>query len=247
MGVGQWATTHPLFPAETARILVHVAVTVGLPAVGAWLAARPSDRRSQAGLLVLATWGLLAVPKLVPLPGPANGLNLVTVVVAGPMVGLMLASWAQTKRGGLPWNHFNGWGHRLAGLGVAVYLPAVVLSVATTGPAPAQGAGFWGRLVGDGALWLPASMVLGLAVAVAVGIAVARLDASLALAPAAVVAANAVAHVGGVLLGLAPSLPLSLSVPGPVFALQVATAITAVAATVWLRRLIHRRTVRAAS
>lgn len=233
-------------------LLVFAVVQVGVPAVGAWLGARPSDRRAQAGLMVLVTWGLLAVPSLIGLPAVTAGFPLIPVVgLAIPVVGLVLASRALAPLGRLAASRAPGWGRRLAGLGIAAY--GFVYALMPMPAFVAAGEGFWGQLLA-GAPWLPASHVLLLAVAVALGVAVARLAAPLALAVAAIVAAHGVELAGSLLLqqlaqpgtGVVSPFPAPTGVVSPfpaqtILAIDLATAVAALAATAWLATCTRHR------
>lgn len=248
-GLVSWVVVFPFSLQIGVQQLVVTVVAAAVPAVGAWLAARPSTGRAQVGLVVLATWGLLALPFVAFLvfgmsAGHLGAENLLKLV---PVIGLVLAGWALDRGGGLPWVPPAGWGRRLAGLGVGVYglvaaLPATVLVGAHGAPSGAgllagPAGGFWARLLPDEPGVLAGKLAL-VVVAAALGVAVARLHARVAIAPAAIVAVHALAGVARTLLASAradavPPPGAELSVH-PAFAVHVAAALAAVAATVWL-------------
>lgn len=244
-----WVVAFPSSLQIGVQQLVVTVVAAAVPAVGAWLAARPSTGRAQVGLVVLATWGLLALPFVVFLVFAmiADHLGAENLIKLVPVIGLVLAGWALGRGGGLPWVPPAGWGRRLAGLGVGVYglaaaLPATVLvgaHGATSGAGLLSGpaGGFWARLLPDDPGVLAGKLAL-VVVAAVLGVAVARLHARVAIAPAAVVTVHAVVDVARTLLASAradavPPPGAALSVH-PAFAVHVAAALAAVAATVWL-------------
>lgn len=240
-------------PIATAQALV-MAVTAGVPAIGAWLAAHASTRRAQAGLGVLATWGLLAVGMLLALlfassiPFSLRALLFLSHLAVIPVVGLVLAGWALTRGTGLPWRGPSEALHGLAGLGVAVYgLGALLPDPAIAyGPPPGGAGGLWDGLLA-GSPWDLAARLISLLIVVALGVAVARLAAPFALAPAAVVAVSALEDVADTLLHLAVSRglggrALEAATTHPLLAIQVALAVAALAATTSLAIRARRRT-----
>lgn len=233
-------------PAEVARHLVTGVVVVGVPAAGAWLATRPSDRQAQVGLMALATWGLLTVPNLVGLLARTSGFNspVVSVVSVGiPVAGLVLAGRALTRGEGLAWRARAGWQRRLVGMAVAVYGLAAALPLTA---AVGGDLGLGSANLSLGVSWLTPDKSVTVVVVAALGAAIARLATPLALAPAAIVAAHAVEHVAtGLprLLELAAA-PVSAGIADTaytLFAVHVIAAMTAVAATAWLATRSRRR------
>lgn len=249
-----WMAFFPRSPAIGNHQLVATAVAAAVPAAGAWLSARASSGRAQVGLVVLATWGLLALSHMgglfVMLAGQLPALNLLVLV---PVIGLALAAWALSRTGDVHWVQKAGWGRRLAGLGVGVYglaaaLPATVVAVSDApfgaGLLPVPAGGFWARLLPDDP-WILSGELALIVVTVALGVAVARLGARLATATAAVVAVHAVARVGQTVLAsvradvVTPS-GAALTVH-PAFAVHLAAALATVAATVWLATRARQR------
>lgn len=236
-------------PLRAAQALLTIAVMVGVPAAGGWLAFRRSARRAETGLVVLASWGLLALPSVVALPGNASDVSLFvlnSLPSVVPLVGLALSGWALTRRGGLLRRYPTGWRHRLAGLAVGAYGPATVLPPITmTGP---LGGGLWEQML-DPAPWGTGARLVTVLVVAALGMAVARLDAALALAPAAIVTAHALQRVASTLLELAePTTPGPGAIAlHPVFAAHITAAVTALAATIWLVTRAHQRALQPSS
>lgn len=243
-------------PLRAAQALLPIAVMVGVPATGGWLASRRSARRAEAGLMVLASWGLLALPSVVALPGNSSDVSLFvlnSLPSVVPLVGLALAGWALTRRGGLLRRYPAGWRHRLAGLAVglaglavgAYGLAAVLPPVTMTGP---LGGGLWEQML-DPAPWGAGARLVTVLVVAALGMVVARLDAALALVPAAIVTAHALQRVASTLLELAePTIPGPGAVAlHPVFAAHIAAAVTALAATIWLTTRARQRALQPSS
>lgn len=249
-----WVAVFPRSPAIGNHQLVATAVAAAVPAAGAWLAARPSSRRAQVGLMALATWGLLALAHMgglfLMLAGQPPAINLLVLV---PVIGLVFAGWTLHRRGDLPWAQQAAWGRRLAGLGVGMYglaaaLPATVVVAASDTSfggnlLPVPAGGFWARLLPDDPWALTGKLAL-IVVTAALGVAVARLGARVAIAPAAVVAVHAVADVAQTLLAsmragaVAPS-GAALTVH-PAFAVHIAAALAVVAATGWLAARVRQ-------
>lgn len=226
-------------PTEVARHLITGVVAVGVPAAGAWLATRPSDRQAQVGLIALATWGLLTVPSLVGLLARPSDLNspMVSLVSVGiPVAGLVLAGRAVTLGEGLTWRARAGWQRRLVGVGVAVYGLAAALPLTA---AVGTDLGLGSANLSLGVPWLTIDKAVTVVVVAALGAAVARLATPLALPPAAIVAAHAVEHAATGLprlleLAAAPVPSGTADTTYTLFAVHVIAAMTAVAATAWL-------------
>lgn len=254
--LGPWWGGFPGSAVAGGMLFLHAALAAGVPAVGAWLAAHPANARAQAGLVMLATWGVLAVPVLphvIELLTQQPPINLFSVVAFHggtliPLVGLALAGWALARGEGLAWRYPASWRRRLAGLGVAVYGFAAVLPPTVSGPTAGLGGGYWEQLLVDP--WGLAGKVLMLVLVAALGVAVARLDVALALGPAVIVAVHAVARVTEFLVDLVD--PSALGVPGPAAAVatvhlaltvHIIAALAAVAATAWLATRVRLRTI----
>lgn len=155
--LGPWWGGFPGSAVAGRMLSLHAALAAGVPAVGAWLASRPASAQAQAGLVMLATWGILAVPGLFQVIEPLTRqppINLFSVVAFHggtfiPLVGLALGAWALARGEGLAWRYPASWGRRLAGLGVAVYGFAAVLPAAASSPTGGLEGGYWQQLLVD--------------------------------------------------------------------------------------------------